>query len=170
MQYEPKLEFMQWFKRHIASLPHHLFLIFSVQSSLKMPHQHFSPCSVLLFFCPVTVTEPVCVQFKIKGCSYLWAEGVYTRSARTLSSSEYLLSGPVPWLLSHDGIWHGFCASVLLAEHVPTVDGASLWSNFHIPVGVFFFSQFQNITRAGLYIVTWTSWYSDCLDTLWCQV
>ncbi len=114
-----------------------------------MPDQHFSRCSVLLLFCPVTVTEPVCVQFKIKGCSYLWAEGVYTRSARTLSSSEYLLSGPVPWLLSHDGIWRGFCASMLLAEHVPTVDGALLWSHFHIPVGFFFFPNFRTLPELG---------------------
>lgn len=137
-----------------------LILIFSMVT--KDAPSAFSLCSVLLFFCPVTVTEPVCVQFKIKGCSYLWAEGVYTRSARTLSSSEYLLFGPVPYSFSltmASDVVSGPLCSLNMSRLCHTFDLS--WS-FTFLLG---FSQFQNITRARLYIchmdklMQWLLWY-----------
>lgn len=68
----------------------------------------------------------------MKGCSYLWAEGVFTTSAHTLSSSEYLLSGLEPWLVSDAAIWCGSSASVFivlscLSTAPPILSWSFLW-------------------------------------------
>lgn len=124
--------------------------------------------SAAIFFCPVSVTEPVCVPFKIKGCSYLRAEGVYTRSARTLSSSEYLLFGLVPQLLSHDGIWRGFCASALTQLWtVPHYDPNSS-QIFTFLLGFSPISEPCQSRVVYIYVV-WTSWYSDCFGDAKCN-
>lgn len=99
------------------------------------------------------------VEFKIKGCSYLWAEGVYTRSARTLSSVNiYSLAWCPKAPLSQWHLTWWLCLHARVLTH--TCDPTSKFlSSLSISISGRYQSQAAYSICHTYKLIEWVLWY-----------